>query len=183
MFAIYTTDRTASTWTTYHQYCTNRFTGPKASSDRISRPERCFTRNDDCYLQHSSRKLGLQCSLQRPKHRPALICALASKKTMGIESRVGNFFFRSRFSEWLWNFSTSSPFQVIRIIGAVLISVLLVARAANLFLYTKYASYCATPRGSSPSQRSWPLHDARFACIADLLAFQAQTSKQELDRP
>ena len=58
---------------------------------------------------------------------------------MGIESQVGNFVFRSKYSEWLWNFSTSSPFQIVRIIGAVIISVLLVARAAKLFLYTKYA--------------------------------------------
>lgn len=58
---------------------------------------------------------------------------------MGLETTVGNFFFRSKYANWLWERSTSSPFQVVRVIGAVLISVLLVARAANLFLYTKYA--------------------------------------------
>ena len=54
-----------------------------------------------------------------------------------LETSLGNFFFRSRFSAWLWSTSTGSPFYVVRLVGAVLISIILVARAWKLFLYTR----------------------------------------------
>jgi len=57
--------------------------------------------------------------------------------TMGLETALGNFFFRSKYSIWLWSTSTGSPFYVVRLVGAVLISLILVARAGKLFVYTR----------------------------------------------
>lgn len=53
------------------------------------------------------------------------------------ESKVGNFLFRSKWANGVWDFSTASPFYVVRLVGAVLISVVLVGRCGRLFLHTR----------------------------------------------
>lgn len=56
------------------------------------------------------------------------------------ESKFSNFLFRSKFANGIWDFSTASPFYVVRLVGAVLISVVLVARCGRLFLHTRCTS-------------------------------------------
>ena len=59
------------------------------------------------------------------------------KKAGEAESKVGNFFFKSKYAKKFWHLSAKSPFYVVRLVGAVLISMVFAARCARLFLRTR----------------------------------------------
>ena len=67
-------------------------------------------------------------------HKPPSAAAATDAVEGGLAQSLGNFFFRSRYSAWLWNTSISAPYRVVRIIAMTLIAWILLARSWRLFL-------------------------------------------------
>lgn len=55
--------------------------------------------------------------------------------------RLGDFMFRSSFSNWLWNTSVGHSWRIIRLAGMIVIAVILTARSIRLYLRSAPLSF------------------------------------------
>ncbi|BDA49903.1 hypothetical protein COCOBI_15-0310 [Coccomyxa sp. Obi] len=71
---------------------------------------------------------------KRLRRSRGLDILVSTQQARSMLKRLGDFMFRSSFSNWLWNTSVGHSWRVIRLAGMLVIAVILTARSIRLYL-------------------------------------------------
>ena len=85
----------------------------------------------------------------------------------GIAQSLGNFFFRSKYSGWLYNTSVSAPFRLVRLAAMTLIAWILLGRSWRLF--ARYDQLLSPKRTLSANPTCCARHANHAFCNASAL--------------